>query len=464
MHSREYIALSILLGLALVLRIFFAYTHAFAYGHDDIKKRVSHNEVRIFYVRAIEPLDVRERVSYITVCDISQHYVSGEFACDNEAYIRLTLSQPCLEDPQVGDVLKIQGALRTPQSFSRGDAGNFDYKNFLYQQGIEYEITSRSCDVIHVQKDMFDVSVSRLNQWRHVLGDMVMKGLPKEQASLAAGILLGEKRLLGKTLLDDFRHAGVIHIVVLSGFNVAIVALVVLRIASLTPLPGLFRWGVATLFLCAFGIMVGGGSTVIRSVAMVGITGLAQAFHRACSPRRALFVAAYCMVFHNPLIVVYDPSFQLSFMATLSVIEGTPFIEKWFAKMKWLPAVFVEILSTTIASQIGVTPLIMFMMGEVSLIGLLSNILIVPIVPLVMLLITLKVVVLWNDTLCTFVTMVSDMTLQYILRIVEYTAHMPYAIVRVGMSLSTMLFVYGFYGVIALIYYLRLRREKNFQL
>ena len=89
---------------------------------------------------------------------------------------------------------------------------------------------------------------------------------------------MGEKAALGKDLLNDFRTVGLIHIVVLSGFNITIVADALRRMLSRLPRV----WGivVGAIGIALFGILVGGGATVVRSCFMAGIALSANLFRR----------------------------------------------------------------------------------------------------------------------------------------------------------------------------------------
>jgi len=112
---------------------------------------------------------------------------------------------------------------------------------------------------------------------------------------------------------------------------------------------------------------------------------VARATGRNYDIARALILAAVLMTFFNPLILVYDVSFQLSFLATIAVIFLSPKIEKYFM---WVTTRFKlrDIISVTSAAYIFVLPFILYKMGNLSLVALPANILILPFIPFTMLL------------------------------------------------------------------------------
>ena len=159
--------------------------------------------------------------------------------------------------------------------------------------------------------------------------------LGEPQAALAGGLVVGDKAALGKDLLNDFRIVGLIHIVVLSGFNITIVGIAMRRLLSRLPR----IWGIAIggIGIALFGILVGGGATVIRSCFMAGIALIADLIRRDYSVERALAFAALIMLIANPLILMHDPSFQLSFLATIGLVLLAGPIE---GKLQWIPDKF----------------------------------------------------------------------------------------------------------------------------
>ncbi len=132
--------------------------------------------------------------------------------------------------------------------------------------------------------------------------------------------------------------------------------------------------------------MVGLGATVIRACVMALIAILARFLGRPADALRWLFIAGLLMLLWNPLILFYDPSFQLSFMATLGLIIFSPFVYKFISESKlrkFIPQKFAlrEIVSSTLAVQFFILPLLIKMSGFVSIISFLVNPIVLPLVP-----------------------------------------------------------------------------------
>src|SRR3989338_3431371 len=170
---------------------------------------------------------------------------------------------------------------------------------------------------------------------------------------LMGGLILGEKASFNKDLRESFINTGTIHIVALSGYNITIVAEWFMKLFSF--LPKNFGIGMGILAILSFIIMTGGSSTAIRAGIMATLVLIARETGRNYDVARALILAGVFMILLNPLVLVYDVSFQLSFIATVAVIFFTPKIEKYFL---WVTDLFKlrDIISVTCATYIFIMP------------------------------------------------------------------------------------------------------------
>lgn len=211
--------------------------------------------------------------------------------------------------------------------------------------------------------------------------DSISSVVPEPHASLLGGLVFGAKRSLGTELLDKFRTAGVIHIVVLSGYNVTIVADAIMRALSFLPQTFSMMFGGAGIIL--FAIMTGGNATIVRASVMALLVVIARATGRVYEITVALIVAGFLMILHNPKILAFDASFQLSFLATLGLVYLAPLLERYF---HFVPKKFQirEFALSTTATQLFVLPFLLYRIGEISLVALPANILILAFVPLTM--------------------------------------------------------------------------------
>ena len=175
---------------------------------------------------------------------------------------------------------------------------------------------------------------------------------------------------------------------------------------------------------------------------------------------RVFFIAGFFMLLHNPKILVFDVSFQLSFLATVGLIYFSPLIEP---KVKWVTEKWKlrEIVVATISTQIFVLPFLLYKTGLFSVVSLPVNLLILTAIPATMLLGFLAGTSAFvSAALATPFAWGAYTLLAYELGVVEWFARLPFASITLAAFPSWLaILVYLFYFVI----YLRLRPRSVHQ-
>lgn len=216
-----------------------------------------------------------------------------------------------------------------------------------------------------------------LGRWREKWVVTLERTLPEPMASLSAGILLGVKGQMPKDFYDALVNTGTLHIVAASGYNVSIVAEVLMKVVGVVVSRGVAIW----LGLIGIGIYIvisGASASVVRAGIMGSLTLIAYFFGRPGEARRLLWITAGLMLVYNPLYIV-DIGFQLSFAATFGLLYFEPMMKK-------LPTIWFlsEYLYPTLAATVTTLPVIFYHFGRVSWISPLVNMLVLPVVPLLM--------------------------------------------------------------------------------
>ncbi len=319
-----------------------------------------------------------------------------------------------------GDTVVVEGTLKKPETFETDAGRTFDYPQYLAVEGIGYtmsfgHIVKTEDGGTSFRRILFSIK-------DHYL-DGIGQTLVEPYAALAGGLTVGDKRALGGELLDTFRDAGIVHIVVLSGFNITII--IAFLLGWMRNLSKKVQLMVGTLVIVAFVLMTGASATGVRAGIMATLALLATALTRQYAIMRALAIAAAVMVLWNPRILLYDPGFQLSVVATIGLVTVAPRIAKRFL---WLTERFGlrEIVASTIGTQIAVLPLLVYLIGEISLVALPANLLVLPTVPFAMLL--ASVAGLYGMIGLPFAALIgypSYLLLAWIVCVAEWAAAMP---------------------------------------
>lgn len=350
---------------------------------------------------------------------------------------KVFVSAPLYHPVEYGDQVQVSGTLRTPEAIADEETGRtFNYPEYLAKDDIYFTLSFAEVEVLGsghgnaVKSFLFKVKRSFIERSREILSE--------PYSSLIMGLIVAGRDALPAGILEEFRRAGVIHIVVLSGFNITLIAefmrrvfqafFIAIRFSRFPQAPAL----ASVLGVILFVTMTGGEATVVRAALMALVVILARFSSRPYSAPRALLVAGFLMVMENPKILIYDPSFQLSFLATLGLIYLTPLVDKVLGFLKKVPQ-FREIISQTIATQIAVLPLLIYSMGDVSLVSLPANILILIIIPWTMFLGFLAVVsaYLLPVGLATLLAYPAYLLLAWILWVSQTLGNLSFASIKI---------------------------------
>ena len=301
-----------------------------------------------------------------------------------------------------------------------------------------------------------DEGSQALQPLRDSLAQTLDNNLPYPQSAILAGILLGVDKNLPVALKNDLKATSTIHMIVVSGQNLSIVAGFLIGLAGFL---GRKKALILSLGLIAFySILTGFEVPVVRAAIMVSLAYLAQILGREnLSSWRALVFAAALMLAFNPLLLLHDTGFQLSFLATFGVIAVAPIIVKRLSKV---PSILREDLGVTIAAQVMVLPVIVYNFGQLSLFGIVANLLILWSIPLVMvsgfLVLALGLI---DNLLGTLAGLIPSILLTYFIYIVEFFAKLPGASLQVGES-GIVMWV-GYYFLIGAVIWVLSRNQGD---
>ena len=365
--------------------------------------------------------DLRHRVSYegVVVADPdvrdANQRVLIRVTSDEESTTMLAVA-PRHPSVAVGDKVFVSGTLALPEPFADDNGRVFRYDKYLEREGVRFMLNFAYLRVTE-EAPTFSIPAT-LARAKHAFLDGLQTTLPEPHASLAGGIVIGGKSGLGNELKAEFVRSGLIHMVVLSGHNVMVVAswaiaffaFVFAKVETVfgRRVPRSTSVGCGALALILFVGIAGFSATAIRAMLMALIALYARATGRTYAAGRALLFVILLMLLFNPLYLVFDPGFGLSVAATAGLIWLAPFIERWlergarqFGRVSQVQSrlqrdetlsqiavrpvnFWKEVVTTTLAAQAAVLPLLLYHTGNFSLVSIPANLLAMPVIPLAM--------------------------------------------------------------------------------
>ena len=356
---------------------------------------------------------------------------------------------PARTDIFYGEKVKVRGTLVLPRSFDDGAGRQFNYPGYLVAQGIGYELDR--AELIQPGEFAGNPIVAGAYLIKEAIISGLERALPEPHAGLAGGITVGEKRALGKDVTQEFRTVSLVHIIVLSGYNISVVITYLFALLSRLRAPRYLRFGSGAVVALFFAVMTGFAPASLRAALMALIAISGQMSNRIYRPERALALVALCMVAWNPYVLVFDPGFQLSFLATLGLMLFSPLFEHVYNRA---PRSFLlrETLVATSSAQLSVLPLLLYESGNLSLVGIFANIVVLPVIPLAMACSAIAAIFgVITPVIAPILGLPAQLLLAYVLAVVHIFSQVPFASVTVPafsawwlLPIYAILFAYGF--------------------
>lgn len=300
---------------------------------------------------------------------------------------------------------------------------------------------SKQASISFAKISVIKRSTSLIEALRHKFDAGMFSALPEPLASFGLGLLIGQRNTLPDNVNDQLSSVGLTHIVAASGYNLTIImsaAYILLKKRSK------YQNTMLSLLLIGLFLLFAGSSASIVRAAIVSVLTLWAAYYgRSVRPLLLLLLAAVITAGWYPLYLWSDVGWYLSFLAFYGVLVIAPIVTKRiFAGKK--ARVLRDVIVETLSAQLMALPLIMYIFGEISLVALPANILVVPLVPLAMALSFVAALAgMIIPALAGWMAWPARILLTYMLDIVNIFAHIPHALASRALPLSQLLVLYA---------------------
>lgn len=296
-------------------------------------------------------------------------------------------ADPNVTPPPIGSQLIIRSR---PEKLNGPEyPGGFDAAGYFGRQGIGYRIFLRTGHWVFLDSSK-GAGVSAILELTRaqVLNTLSTHIRDRESLGLAEALLIGYRNDLDERLSDAYAETGVIHVIAISGLHIGVIYGLLTGLLNLL-MPGRrMRWiatGCALIGIWAFGLLAGGGPSVMRSVCMFSVIGIGREITgREGSGLNTLAAVGGLMLAAQPWWL-WDLGFQLSFCAVAglmvfyrSVLSLLP-IRNPLALKGW------EMIAVTLAAQILTTPLLLHAFGRFPLLFLITNLVAIPLSTIILL-------------------------------------------------------------------------------
>jgi competence protein ComEC len=349
---------------------------------------------------------------------------------------------------RVGDRLRLLCKLYPPRGFH--NAGGFSYERHLAFERIHtIGFLSDEKGLVKLGMGFKNPFLLRLEGWRDHIRDFLGKEANPLSSGIFKALVLGEQGDIPEEVKEQFIVTGIAHLLAISGDHLGIVALlsfslliwILKRSEFLLLTLDVKKWAAAlTLpWLLLYTFIAGGGISVIRATIMVITFFLSILFNRERNLLHTLVLAAFLILIVSPPSL-FDVSFQLSFLAVLSILYLVPRILEGvkqegisiLLKTSWKKNIFKYIMLSLLVTGVailGTAPFVALHFNRFSLIGFFTNLFIIPwvgflIVPLSLIASLFSFLFL---PLATLLIHMNDFITLILLKVVAFFASIPYA-------------------------------------
>lgn len=203
--------------------------------------------------------------------------------------------------------------------------------------------------------------------------NLISKNFPRDHAAILLGITIWNTDFMNQSLKSDFKNSGLTHILVVSGSNIAFVILILTLVLRYFPFNRYIYYGIIFVFLWIYGHIVWWDTPVIRATIMGIISFLAIRWATKIQSISILFAIAWIFLIFNPLLLIYDASFGLSFFATLWILTFNESIHTVIKK--YIPfEIISQSISVTLSATIWSAWMLIYHFGSIAIFGIFANI------------------------------------------------------------------------------------------
>jgi competence protein ComEC len=403
----------------------------------ELEPRIADESITISGIIDSEPTQRERKMTLVVAADS----ISRFQRCEQDSRrilltIRLDKGETFQEKMEYGEKIILQGSLE-PFPFQR-NPGEFDYGKYLALNDIQGVVSVKGIHQVHITAGMDKNSIKT---WTYLIQRSLYRIIDSlhspGHAGFLKGIIFGYRADLPLDVKQSFLDTGTIHILAVSGSNVAFVAFMFFSLFGFFRLSRRAIGGAAIIGLIAYMLVTGSSPSVVRATIMAIVILCGTLFERKADIYNSISVAAMILLLWNTNNL-FDIGFQLSFSAVLSIVYFYPRLELLIKK---IPERFEEIkaidmilklFAVSLAAQIGTLPFTAYYFNRVSLISLIANIPVVPISGLNTFIGFAEVAFFYvSPSIAKLYAASNDFLVWFLLGFVKHAANIPFAYIEI---------------------------------
>lgn len=245
--------------------------------------------------------------------------------------------------------------------------------SFVVKSNVKYEVE----DLVNI----FDVvtlkdSATLFENFREYNRSLLVEVMGEDNGNLAYAVLYGDRSYANDDDVDLFRETGTVHMLVVSGLHVSLMALILNFLLAKMRVFGVPRFIILFMLLGCFCALCDFSPSVVRASVMALVVSSAYIFWKKYDVLNSLCFAGMLLLFINPLCV-FDCGYLMSFASVFGIVTFMSVFRKWWLRNKLLEAVILS-LATSFAVETALLPIISFLYGSAPILSVLANLITIP--------------------------------------------------------------------------------------
>lgn len=326
----------------------------------------------------------------------------------------------------IGDEIKLNGTVKEPNRNTNPKL--FNYKLYLETNNIFAIINTRDYKVRLISKGNLSYGEKLRIKFKTSVEETFTRYLNDENSQLMTSIMLGDMNYLDDNNQIKYRELGLAHLMAISGLHIGILSTFLIYIFYLMGINRKINLLITITIIWLYGYLIGYPPSVLRALIMFTVLFYSQLINRPYDNINVLCFAAFILLICNPLWL-FNIGFQLSFMATFFLITFSKLLKNKFYPYN---GKIFNSLYTIIAVQIGIIPVIAYYFNSISLVSILANLILIPLLSICVILGFIVYIVSW---LSVFLANILGSILNYLLTvenvITDYIFMIPITTIRV---------------------------------
>lgn len=360
----------------------------------------------------------------------------------------------------IGDQLQIKGQLH--RNTIQKNPNQFDYAKYLENKQIYAQLYAAIHQIKKgsiINKDIWYYASKLRNR---SIQNLEESKFNSQELNVVIALIMGQQQNIDPEIKQEYQYAGAVHILSVSGLHIGFIMFFVSFI--LQPLPmnkrgSFIKLIITILTLFLFGVLTGLSPSVVRSVVMFSFFAIGFYLRRSTNIYHTLLVSIFLILLFKPSFL-FDVGFQLSYAALFFIVWLQPEIARIWQPKNNIKKYFWDILSVSIAAQIGTLPLSVYYFHQFPGLFFLTNIIVIPVIGFIM---GLGIVVIFLAS-CNWVPYYPAKTLElsiyYLNKIISYIASFEQFVVK-EIPLNSSLLISSYLVIIALVIAFQLRNTKS---